>query len=137
MLRRNAKIELIQGAPLFTRLSRKELGEVAQVADEIELPAGKTLMREGDRGREFYVLVDGCVEVRKSGRKINTLGPGDFFGEIALVSRAPRSATVTTTTPVRALVITEQAFRGVLDRIPSVQIRVLEALADRIAPTTL
>ena len=105
---------------------------VAQIADEIDLPEGKTLMREGDRGREFFVLVDGDAEVRKQGRKLNSLGTGDFFGEIALVSQRPRTATVTTTSPVRALVVTEQSFRSLLDRAPDVQRKVLQALADRV-----
>lgn len=137
MPRSNAKLEAIAGAPLFARLSRRELAEIAAIADEVDLPSGRTLMREGERGREFFVLLDGTVEVRKNGRKINELGPGDFVGEIALVSGAPRSATVTTTSPVRALVITRPAFRGLLDRSPRVQLRVLEALAERLAPATL
>jgi CRP/FNR family transcriptional regulator, cyclic AMP receptor protein len=132
VLRKNAKVELIKRVPLFSHCSKKELGMVAQIADEIDLPEGKTLMREGDRGREFFVLVDGNAEVRKQGRKLNSLGTGDFFGEIALVSQRPRTATVTTTSPVRALVVTEQSFRSLLDRAPDVQRKVLQALADRV-----
>jgi CRP/FNR family transcriptional regulator, cyclic AMP receptor protein len=133
VLRKNAKVELIKGVPLFSHCSKKELGMVAQIADEIDLPEGKTLMREGDRGREFFVLVDGSAEVRKRGDKLATLRAGDFFGEIALVSQRPRTATVTTTTPARALVVTEQSFRSLLDRAPDVQRKVLLALADRVA----
>jgi CRP-like cAMP-binding protein len=94
-------------------------------------------MREGEPGREFYVLLEGTAKVTKNGRKINELGPGDFFGEIALVSRSGRTATVTTTSPARALVITDRDFRTLLDRSPKIQLRVLEALADRLAPATL
>jgi CRP/FNR family cyclic AMP-dependent transcriptional regulator len=133
VLRKNAKVELIKHVPLFSHCSKKELGMVAQIADEIDLPEGKTLMREGDRGREFFVLVDGNADVRRRGRKLNSLGAGDFFGEIALVSHRPRTATVTTTSPVRALVVTEQSFRSLLDRAPDVHRKVLQALADRIA----
>jgi CRP/FNR family transcriptional regulator, cyclic AMP receptor protein len=133
VLRKNAKVELIKQVPLFSHCSKKELGMVAQIADEIDLPEGKTLMREGDRGREFFVLVDGDAEVRREGSTLNSLGPGDFFGEIALVSHRPRTATVTTTSPVRALVVTEQSFRSLLDRAPDVQRKVLRALADRVA----
>ena len=136
-LGRNAKVDLIRQVPLFSRCSRKELAEVASIADEIDLPAGRVLMREGERGTEFFVLLDGSADVLRSGRKINKLGDGDFFGEIALVSRSDRTATVTTSEPSRVLVITEQAFRALLDHAPQIQIRVLEALADRLAPSTL
>jgi CRP/FNR family transcriptional regulator, cyclic AMP receptor protein len=137
VLRKNAKIELIKRVPLFSHCSKKELGLVAQIADEIDLPEGKTLMREGDRGREFFVLVEGSADVRRRNRKVNTLGGGDFFGEIALVSQQPRTATVTTSSPVRALVVTEQSFRSLLDRAPDVQRKVLQALADRVAADSL
>jgi CRP-like cAMP-binding protein len=136
-LGRNAKIDLIRAVPLFARCSRAEVAEVAQIADEVDVPADKELTREGDRGREFFVLLDGAAVVRRGGRKVNVLGPGDFFGEIALVSRSPRTATVTTTQPSRLLVITDTAFRSLLEHSPRIQIRVLEALADRLAPTTL
>jgi CRP/FNR family transcriptional regulator, cyclic AMP receptor protein len=137
VLRKNAKVELIKRVPLFSHCSKKELGLVAQIADEIDLPAGKTLMREGERGREFFIVVDGDAEVRKGNRKVNTMGGGDFFGEIALVSQRPRTATVTTTSPVRALVVTEQAFRSLLGRTPDVQRKVLQALADRVAADSI
>jgi CRP/FNR family transcriptional regulator, cyclic AMP receptor protein len=137
VLRKNAKIELIKRVPLFSHCSKKELGLVAQIADEIDLPEGKTLMREGDRGREFFVLVEGSADVRRRNRKVNTLGGGDFFGEIALVSQRPRTATVTTSSPVRALVVTDQSFRSLLDRAPDVQRKVLQALADRVAADSI
>ena len=132
MLRKNAKVELIKRVPLFAHCSKKELGLVAQIADEIDLAKGKMLMKEGDRGREFFVLVEGSAHVLKNNRIVNTLGAGDFFGEIALVSQRPRTATVTTATPVRALVVTEQSFRSLLNRAPDVQRKVLLALADRV-----
>jgi CRP-like cAMP-binding protein len=137
VLRKNAKVELIKQVPLFSHCSKKELGMVAQIADEIDLSAGKTLMREGDRGREFFVLVEGNADVYKGERKVSTLGPGDFFGEIALVSERPRTATVTTASPVRTLVVTEQSFRSLIGRAPEVQRKVLRALADRVAADAL
>ncbi len=136
-LGRNAKIDLIRKVPLFARCSRAEVAEVAKIADEIDLPEGKQLTREGDRGREFFVLLAGSATVHRGGRKVNTLGPGDFFGEIALVSRSPRTATVTTTSPSRLLVITDGRFRTLLEHSPRIQIRVLEALADRLAPSSI
>jgi CRP/FNR family cyclic AMP-dependent transcriptional regulator len=134
VLRRNQKVELIRKAPLFSHCSKRELQEVAQLADEIDLREGKEMTRQGTRGREFFVLLEGTAEVMKNGRRINTLGPGDFFGEIALVSDTPRTATVTATSPVRALVVTDRAFRRLLDDVPQMQTKVLTALAERLAP---
>ena len=136
-LRKDAKLELLKGVPLFARCTTKELAEIATIADEIDLVEGKVLTKEGGRGREFFVLVEGNAEVKRKRRKIGTLGPGDFLGEIALVTKVPRTATVTTTSPVRALVVSEQNFRRLLERSPDVQIKVLEALAERVAATSL
>jgi CRP-like cAMP-binding protein len=137
MLGHNSKIDLIRGVPLFASASKQELAEIASIADEIDLPEGKTLITEGDTGREFFVLIDGTAEVARGGKKVASIGGGDFFGEIALITKTPRNATITTTSPVRALVITDRAFRQLLDRAPQIQIGVLTALAERLAPTTL
>jgi CRP-like cAMP-binding protein len=139
VLRPNAKVELIKQAPLFERCSKRELKAVAALADEMDFPPGKTLTREGAPGREFFVLIEGSAEVRRKGRKINTMQPGDFFGEIALVTGQPRTATVTATatSPVRALVLTDRAFKDLLRRTPSMQQKVLEALADRLPAETV
>lgn len=136
-LRKDAKLELLKGVPLFARCTKKELAEIATIADEIDLAEGKQLTKEGGRGREFFVLVEGSADVKRKRKKIGTLGPGDFLGEIALVTKTPRTATVTTTSPVRALVVSEQNFRRLLARSPDVQIKVLEALAERVAATSL
>jgi CRP-like cAMP-binding protein len=135
-LGRNAKADLIRGVPLFAHCTRAEIAQVASIADEVDVAAGKQLLREGDRGREFFIMLEGAADVRRGGRKLNSLKPNDFFGEIALVSRSPRTATVTTTADSRLLVITATAFRALLDRSPRIQLRVLEALADRLAATT-
>jgi CRP/FNR family transcriptional regulator, cyclic AMP receptor protein len=131
------KLELISQVPLFARCSKHELEEIAKAADEIDLPAGKVLTREGDRGREFFVLVDGSAEVSKGGMVIRELGSGDFLGEIALLSHEPRTATVTTSSAVQALVITDQAFSALLAHMPEVQQKVLETLADRLAAESI
>ena len=136
-LGRDQKTELIRKVPLFSRCSRAELKEIAKLADEIDLRQGKEMTREGAPGREFFVLLEGTADVRKKGRKINTLGAGDFFGEISLVSRQPRTATVTATSPVRALVVTDYSFRHLLDESPQIKTKVMEALAERLAPETL
>jgi CRP/FNR family cyclic AMP-dependent transcriptional regulator len=132
-LRKNAKIDLIKRVPLFAQCSRKELAEVAGVADEIDLRQGKELTTQGRPGREFIVLVEGEAEVRKNGRKLRTLKDGDFFGEIALVTKRPRTATVVAKTPVRVLVITDRSFQSLLEHSPSIRVKVLQALAERVA----
>jgi len=133
-LRKNAKIELIRSVPLFSSCSKRELAEIASMADELDFPEGKTLIKEGERGREALVLVEGTVDVSRKGRKLPPLGRADCFGEIALVLDVPRTATVTTTSPVHALVLTDQAFRSLLKRSPQIQLKVLRSLAERLAP---
>ena len=133
----NSKVDLIKGVPLFSAASKQELAEIASIADEIDLPEGKVLIREGDSGREFFVLIEGAADVERGGKKVASIGPGDFFGEISLISKTPRNATITTTSPVRALVITDRAFRQLLDHSPAIAVGVLTALAERVAPTTL
>jgi CRP/FNR family cyclic AMP-dependent transcriptional regulator len=133
-LHKDQKVDAIKAVPLFNKLSKKGLQEVAGVADEIDLPEGKALTTEGERGREFFVLLDGEAEVRQGDKRIATLGKGDFLGEIALVTKLPRTATVTTTSPVRALVITDRDFSSLIKRSPEVGQGVLEALGERLAP---
>ena len=137
MLGHNSKIDLIKRVPLFSSASKAELTEIASIADEIDLPAGKAVSEEGDTGREFFVLIEGTADVTRGGKRVASIGPGDFFGEIALIAKTPRNATITTTSPVRALVITDRAFKQLLDHSPTIAVGVLVALAERLAPTTL
>jgi CRP-like cAMP-binding protein len=131
-LRKNEKVELIANVPLFAGLSKTELAKVAAIADEIDVPEGKVLMRQGERGREFFVLLDGEAEVRRNGRKLATRRAGEFLGEIALVSDRPRVATVTATKALHALVIRDVEFRALINRTPQIALKVLEAFADRL-----
>jgi CRP-like cAMP-binding protein len=133
-VRSGTKVDLIARVPLFADLSKSELGQVASIADEIDLPADKVLIREGERGREFFVLLEGEAEVARKGRKLAIRRSGDFFGEIALVSSLPRTATVKTREPSRALVIRDVEFRALLRRTPAIAVKVLQAVADRIPP---
>jgi CRP-like cAMP-binding protein len=133
-LGKDSKVELIKKVPLFSKLSKKGLEDVAHLADELDLPSGKTMAEEGDRGREFFVLLEGEAEVTKGGQRINVMRDGDFFGEIALVTKMPRTASVTATKAVRVLVITERDFSALLKRSTEVSRGVAEALAERIAP---
>ena len=136
-LRKDAKVELISKVPLFSECSKTDLKKVAQLADELDIADGRDLTREGEPGREFFVLVDGEAVVRRRGRKVATLAPGDFFGEMALLTDAPRNATVTTTGDARVLVVADRDFRRLLRESPQLQVKVLQALAERIAPQTL
>ena len=131
--RNKAKADLLRRVPLFSQLSAKQLASIASIADEVDLKEGKRLTREGERGREFFVLLDGGADVERKGKKVNSMGPGEFFGEIALLTHVPRTATVTTTEPTRALVIRAPEFRSLLRRTPALQLEVLDALAQRLA----
>jgi len=131
-LHKNAKIELIRNVPLFSHCTKKELAAIVAQADELALPEGRALVREGERGREFIVIVDGSADVHRNGRRINQLGSGDFVGEIALLSDAPRTATVTTTSQSRVLVLTDRAFKHVTTELPSVLTKLLTALSERL-----
>jgi CRP/FNR family transcriptional regulator, cyclic AMP receptor protein len=134
-LRKNAKLELIKSVPLFARCSRGELDQIATIADELDFKEGKELAKEGAPGREFFVIVEGAAEVTRGRRKLRTLGDGDFFGEISLITKLPRTASVTTLAPTRALVITDRSFRRMLASSPSIQRKVLEALGERLDAT--
>jgi CRP-like cAMP-binding protein len=132
-LRKDAKLEVLKRVPLFAGCSKKELADIATLTDELTLPEGKVLIREGERGHEFFALVDGEVDITAKGRRAKHMKSGTFFGEMALVSSRPRNATVTATTPVRVLVLHESAFRKLLHDSPKVQLKVLQTLADRAA----
>jgi CRP-like cAMP-binding protein len=126
------KVESLKRAPLFADLSRKELVQLARLSDDVEVPAGRVLCEEGDRGREFFVLVEGEVDVARNGRRVAKLGPGDFVGEISLLEQTPRTATVSAKTPLRFFVLTPKEFQQVLDENPSVERKILRALARRV-----
>ena len=131
-LSKNEKVELLRRIPLFAACTRRELIEVALVADEREAGADEVLMEQGQPGREFFVLIDGTVVVRRHGRKLANLGPGDWFGEIALLTFKPRSATVTAISPCRLLVIQDRSFRRVVEATPRIALRVLGSVSQRL-----
>ena len=131
-LHKDAKIELLKGVPLFAGCSKSELQKIASLADELDLAEGATLIREGERGREFLVVASGSVRVSRDGKTLRDLGSGDYVGEIALIADVPRTATVTATSPVRLLVVTDRAFRSVLEQVPSLAPKVLQSLGERL-----
>ena len=136
-VRQRERAQLLGQVPLFANCSQRELGEVAKVANELDLPAGHTLIHEDSEvAYSFFVLVNGEADVRRGNRRVATLGPGDCFGELALILRRPRTATVTLTAPSQLLAISAHNFRPLLMRSPEIQFKLLEALAERLAPST-
>ena len=131
-LRQNAKLDLLKRVPLFAGCSKRELEEIAKIADELDFREGKTLTREGAPGREFFVIVEGTAEATQGRKKLRTMSDGDFFGEISLITRLPRTATVTTISPVRALVVTDRSFRRLLEEDHGIRKKVLTALGERL-----
>jgi CRP/FNR family transcriptional regulator, cyclic AMP receptor protein len=129
---RDTKIRLLSGVALFSPCAKHELKRIAALVDEIEAPEGKTLAREGDYGSEFFVVVKGTATAKRRGRKIGTIGPGSFFGELALLDQGPRVATVTADTDMQLLVLTSRAFSSLLDDVPSVSRRILRGMAERL-----
>ena len=131
-LRRDAKVELLKKVPLFSGCSKNELRELAKTADELDVREGTVLTREGKPGREFFVLIEGTARVTRNGKKIADLGPGDWVGEIALITNSPRTATVTTTSPVDLLAITDRRFHSVVETMPSIALKVLSSVGERL-----
>lgn len=113
-LRKNTKVDLLHAVPLFANCSKTELERIASLADELDLADGATLIREGERGREFFAIARGEVEISQDGKPVATEHAGDVFGEIALLHDVPRTATVKAKTPLRLYVLTAPAFRGLL-----------------------
>ena len=136
-LRRDRKIELLRKVSLFEHASKQELARVAAIAAEVTYPQGAAIVREGQYDDGFFIILHGEVDVRRKGRPLRTLGRGEFFGEIALLARGPRTATVTTGTPVEALRVSGKDFKDVLKKSPSLSLKVGEALAERLSTTSV
>lgn len=128
----DAKLDMLHAIPLFARLGTADLASVGLLADEVELPAGKVLMQQGESGSEMFVISAGRVKVERDGLPIGELGPGDWLGEMAILSEGPRMATATTTEPTRAFVVAHREFHSLMDRMPSVRTSVLDCVADRL-----
>ena len=129
---KDEKLELLHRIPLFSSFDGKKLRRLGELADEVDVPAGKVLMRQGESGSDMMVLVRGSVSVERDGERLNTLGAGDFFGEIALVDGGPRTATVTAEEATKLLVVTHRDFHSLMEEFPEVAAEVLNALAHRI-----
>jgi len=117
---------------LFSGCSGSELRKIRSSLDSVAVPAGKVLVEEGRIGQEFFIIVDGTAKVTRNGRKVATLGPGSHFGELALLDRRPRSASVISETGMDMLVMSQRQFNGLLESVPTIARKLLSALATRL-----
>jgi CRP-like cAMP-binding protein len=129
---RDAFIDHLSEVPLFSACSKKDLQLVAKRAEDVKVDAGKRLVTEGDTGTEFFVVIDGKAAVSKRGQRVAELGPGGFFGELALLDKAPRNATVTAETPMELVVLGQREFAGLIDDVPEFAHKLLAGVARRL-----
>jgi CRP/FNR family transcriptional regulator, cyclic AMP receptor protein len=134
-LNRDLKLELLARVPLFSACSKRDLSRIASLVDRIDVREGKVLTRQGQPGHEAFIIVEGEAKVATKGRRSARLGSGDFFGELALLDRGPRSATVTAETDMVLLVVDSRSFSALLDDVPSVRRAVMRAMASRLRDT--
>ena len=129
---RNSKVDRLQDVPLFSACTERELTQIARATDEVDVAAGKEIVAEGALGHDFYMILDGQATVTRAGTEVATLGPGQFFGEMAVLSGAPRNATVIATAPTKLLVLGQREFAAVLDSSPGVARKLLTNMAARL-----
>ena len=128
--------EQLGRVPLFSGLSKRELDAIVRAGKEVTHPAGHVIAREGDRGIGFFLILEGEARVSRGGKGLSRLKPGDFFGEVSLLDRGPRTATVTAGSQVRLLGVTAWVFRGILTEYPSIGLKLLEVIAERLRKAT-
>jgi voltage-gated potassium channel len=127
------KSTMLSKVPLFADLSARDLAEVGRLADEVDVPAGKVLAAEGSSGHEFFVILDGTVTITRGSTHLADLGPGDFFGELAMIADVPRTATATASTPASLMVVGHREFTTLLADQPGIRERVMVAVARRLS----
>ncbi len=132
MASRKQHLEHLSKVPLFAGLSKKALEKVARSGDEVTMTAGSLVVDQGQTGREAFVIVDGTVTLKRNGRKVATLGPGDVLGELSLLDHGPRTATAVCDTDCTMFVLEQRHFIGIIDEAPGLAIKLLASLAGRI-----
>jgi CRP-like cAMP-binding protein len=132
---RDEYLDHLAAVPLFSRCTKAQLQEIGRVADELKVPAGTVLARQGDVGAELFVIMDGTVAVTRDGQPVASVGQGGFVGELAVLARVPRNATVTADTEVDLLVLTATGLSQLLDDIPGLAKHLLQEVVDRLAAT--
>lgn len=132
MAGRNSYLDYLAAVPLFAACSRKDLQRIAKASDEISMDDGRVLVRQGENAREAFVIIEGEAKVERNGKKIATVGRGACIGELSLLDRGPRTATVTATTPLKVLVLGPREFSGVLEEVPGLSRKLMAALASQV-----
>ena len=128
----DTKVEMLRRVPLFTACKTSALEQIGQLADEVDVPDGYALIREGTFGEQFFMIVDGRVRIERGGQLIRVLGPGDFLGEISLIDKGQTTATATTEGPAKLFVLAHREFNSLLDRSPAIRVEIMGALASRV-----
>ena len=126
------KLDLLHRVPLFAGCTTKSMNQISQLSDEVDIRDGYVLMRQGDLGQEFFLVLDGRIRIERDGTTINTLGKGDFLGEIALLGDDRRTATAVSDGPSKVMVLTRSGFNSILDSSPEVRAAVMNALVTRL-----
>lgn len=127
------RLEKIRSIPFFAECTNKELEEIDRLADEVSVEAGRTIIRQGELGQEFAMILSGEADVVKNGKTIATVGPGEYFGEVALLDAVTRSASVVARTDMQLEVIDRRGFNTLLDDLPQLSRSMLRGLAKRIS----
>jgi CRP-like cAMP-binding protein len=132
MTRRSSYLEHLARVPLFSDCTKQELQRLARRTTDITIDPGQAIIKEGRTGFEFFVVVDGKAEVTRKGKNVGQVGPGDFFGELALLDNAPRNATITATTPMEVIVLTRAEFNAALAEAPGMTRKLMTGMARRL-----
>ena len=129
---KDPKLELLRSIPIFAACGPGDLQRVSQLVDEVDIPDGTVIMREGDPGREMFIVVSGKGRAERDGRLLTEFGPGAVFGEMSLIAEGPRTATVTAVGPMRAFVVGHREFHSLMDNHATFKMSVLEGLAKKV-----
>ena len=137
MVAKDTYLDHLAEVPLFSAASRRDLQKIARASDEVAVKAGRVLVDEGRPGHEFFLILEGTASVRRKNRKVAELGPGQYFGELSLLDRGPRTATVVADTDMKVLVLGQREFLGVLDEVPGLAYKILRIMAHRLREADL
>ncbi len=132
MARSDPFVDHLTTVPLFSALSKKDLQAVAKQSEDVKIPAGTAVVTEGAAGADFFVILDGQARVERHGKKVADLGPGGFFGDLALLDRAPRNASVIAETDMELAKLGQRAFDDLLEHVPGFAKKLLTGLARRL-----